>query len=343
MRLLASTSDVLKLTTVGATEAIDVSVDYVDKDGSTITPGRTVTAQIVAAQSLGTICAAPTGTAIRNIKSISISNRNVSASVTISVFRYDGTTNSLIYPTFALPAGYSLVYEDIGGWTLFDASGGAVVTPLTGRFLLRTYILNGTTAFVTGPQTNTIIARMLAGGGQGGGSPATTGVEGAGGGAGSYAEWKVAVSPNTSYVCAVGAGGSTSGTNATGQTGGITTLAVGGTTATCNGGVGGPVGTSIAVPVLGGAGGAISTNATLVIPGASGFPPMCTGTALNNASGAGACSQLGNGGAAKVNAANTTGSAAGGYGAGGGGSVSTGTAQAGGAGSPGIIIIDEYS
>src|SRR3954463_13753630 len=107
MRLLASTSDLLKLTTVGATEALDVSVDYVDKDGTTITPGRQVTPQIVAAQALGTICAAPTGTAIRNIKSITIANRNVSASITVSVFRYDGTTNSLLYPAFALLAGYT--------------------------------------------------------------------------------------------------------------------------------------------------------------------------------------------------------------------------------------------
>lgn len=339
MILFTTSTGALKLVTAG-TQTLDVHTSYVDVSGTTVTPGATNSA-ISSATTTSIVPAS--GTAVqRNVKHVSICNKDSTSSVGLLIQHYDGTTTIQLIK-ITLLAGYTFTYNDLDGWVLIDASGGRVESPLAGRWLKRTVILNGTTTFTTGPSTNTIVARLVAGGGQGGGSPATTGVEGAGAGAGSYAEWNVAVSPNTAYTCAVGAGGTTGGTNAAGQNGGNTTLAVGATTVTCNGGTGGPVGTSISVPVLGGAGGAISTNGSVNTGGGAGSPPTCTGTAANNASGKGGDSELGAGGAALLNASNATGNAAVGFGGGGGGSSSTGTARAGGPGSNGVIIVDEYS
>ncbi len=340
MILLTGTAHLLQIVTASSV-ALDAHASYMDLNGSTVTPIALNVVQITGTTTT-TLVGSPASSTQRAIKYVSIRNTHASSSNQITIQHSDGTTTSTMLK-MTLLAGYTLSYNDVYGWEITDAGGAPVITPLAGRFLKRTVILNGTTTFTTGPATNSIVARMVAGGGQGGGGIATTGCNGAGGGAGSYAEWAVNVTPNTGYTCAVGAGGTTGGTGVLGQTGGVTTLAIGGTTVTCNAGVGGAVGASISVPVLGGAGGVVSTNGTLNATGGAGGISVCTGTALNNASGKGADSQFGGGGAAKLNASATTGAAAGGFGAGGGGGTTTGTATAGGAGSAGVIIIDEYS
>jgi hypothetical protein len=336
--LLTSTTDLLEVVTSGA-QTVHVQASYVDLSGSTVTPGRLNT--IISSATTTTVVGSPAASTQRTVKFLSIQNTS-GTSETVTVEHTDGT-NVIQLQKLTLLAGYTLVYNEGSGWTLYDGSANIQMSQGSGRFLKRTVILNGTTTFTTSPNTNSIIARMVAGGGQGGGAPAVAGECGSGGGAGSYAEWQVAVSPSTGYTVAVGAGGSTSGTGAAGQTGGVTTFAVGATTVTCNGGVGGNPGTSIALGVLGGAGGAVSTNGTLNAPGAAGEPNICTGTAADNRSGGGANSQFGNGGAPLFEASGTTGNAAGGFGAGGGGASTTGTAEKGGTGSNGVIIVDEYS
>jgi hypothetical protein len=335
--LLAGTAALLQLITA-STSIVQVQASYVDLSGSTVTPGTQNTSINSAATT--TVVASPAASTQRTVKFLSI--QNTGAAETVTVQHTDGTTPVQLQK-LTLPSGYTLVYNEGSGWALYDASGNIQTGLGPGRWLKRTVILNGTTTFTTTSATNSIQARMVAGGGQGGGGAAVAGECGSGGGAGSYAEWQVAVSPSTTYTCAVGAGGSTGGTAANGQGGGITTLAVGATTVTCNGGGGGLVGASAAVPVLAGAGGAISTNGTLNAAGAPGEASVCGAAAADNRSGFGASSQFGGGGAALLEASNSAGNAASGFGAGGGGASTTGTATKGGNGANGVIVIDEFS
>jgi hypothetical protein len=342
MILLTSTSDIIEVITSGSA-AIHAHASYVDLSSGVVTPNRTNT-PVIASATTTTLVASPGGSTQRNVKMLSLYNADASASNTLTIEHYDGTT-TITLKKFVLLAGYTMTWTGENGWQLTDNNGAIVTAPTPGRFLKSTLLTSGTT-FTTGAQTNTIKARMVAGGGQGGGNAATLGTCGGGGGSGSYAEYVASVTPSTNYTYAIGAGGSTGGTGANGQAGGNTTLTVGATTVTCNGGSGGIEGTSISVPVLGGAGGTISTNGTLNIPGDPGEPCITTGTAGNNRSGAGAPSMLGAGAASILEATNSTGNSAAslGYGGGGGGSAtSAGTARAGGAAAPGCIIIDEYS
>lgn len=217
--------------------------------------------------------------------------------------------------------------------------------PVAGCLLSRSVLTAGTT-FTTGNRTKKILIQLIGGGGGGGG---TTGAAnqagvGGGGGSGSYAEKFFTVLPNTAYTYAIGGGGNGGvNTGATGSTGGASTFAVSGTTVTANGGLGGvgmTTGTSV-IQALGGNGGAVSTNGDVNTAGQAGtWSHRSSGTVA--ISGVGASGYFGGGG----NARNTlgTGNAGGQYGAGGGGACSIGNNnQTGGAGSPGVIIVWEFS
>lgn len=339
--LLTSTSDLVQVVT-GGTQVVHVHASWLDNAAGTITPTRLNT--IISSATTTTVVGSPAASAQRNVKFLSIQNTDASASVAITVQHTDGTTAVQLFKA-TLPAGWTASYNDLEGWFCVDAAGGRVVNPLQGR-LLKTSLLTSGTSFTTGPSTNSLRLRLQAAGGQGGGCSATIGCVGGGGGSGSYAEWVVAVTPNTTYTYAIGAGGSTGGTGANGQAGGNTTFTVGATTCTANGGGGGNNGGSISVPVLGGTGGALSTNGTLNLPGSPGEGCITTGTAANNRSGAGAIAVLGAGANAVLEATNTNGSSAAALGYGGGGSgaaTSAATARSGGAGAPGCIVIDEFS
>lgn len=343
MLLLNNTTSLLKVITAGS-QAIDVTVDWMDDLAGAITPGTLNTA--ISSATTTTVCVSPAGSTSRNIKTITIRNTDASASDLITVERYDGTTTSTMWQ-FALQPGYSWTYMDFAP-IVTDTNGGQYVTPLAGRFLKTTLLTSTASAnFVTGPQTNTCKIRQVGGGAQGGGAPATTGENGSGGGAGAYAEATQAVTPNTSYTYQCGAAGTTGGTGANGQAGANTTSTIGAVLITSPGGSNGLVGASIALHVAGGLGGTISTQGSaigaLLAGGMAGDPSYCIGTAVDNGSGAGGSSQFGAGGAGQLNISNATGLAAVGYGGGGGGATTTGTARAGGAGSPGCIVVDEYS
>jgi hypothetical protein len=342
MLLLTSTSDKVQAITSG-TANIDVHADWVDNASGVVTPGRTNTA--ISSATTTDVVAAPASSTQRNVKNMTFRNKHASSSQTLTVQHTDGTTVvELIKIT--LLAGEILVWNDGAGFRVYDAAGGAKTAGRTGRYIKTTVLTSGT-SFTTSPETNSIFVRVQAGGGQGGGctvgSASISG--GAGGGAaGGYAEKTFAVSPNTAYTYAIGAGGSTSGTGAnTGQAGGNSTFAVGGVTVTANGGPGGIGCTSAATVVtLGGAPPAVSTSGDVNasgMPGGHGFV-SAVGVAV---SGHGGSSQFGAGG----NSLKTqgTGNAAIGNGAGGGGgcTISTTGAVAGGAGTGGIIIVDEFA
>ena len=202
----------------------------------------------------------------------------------------------------------------------------------------------GTFTYTPDPHLLFAFIRLMAGGGGGAGSNGGINLigNGAGGGAGSYAEaWKTAAQIGASQTVTVGAKGpgGASGSNP-GSTGGNSSV---GTLVTANGGQGGGAGGTNGAD--GGPGGAAGTG-DLATPGGTGETSM--GAQFGNAvlpSGAGANSPWGGGGRGQRAASSAAnGNNATGYGAGGGGGTCASTASnaAGGDGSPGIVIIDEY-
>lgn len=186
--------------------------------------------------------------------------------------------------------------------------------------------------------------RLVGGGGGGGGSVITNAAQvsyGSGGVSGSYAEGYFTTVPASAGVT-VGAGGSgVAGAN--GTAGGGSSV---GSLISVNGGSPGATYGPAAPPFISTAfptGVSITGGAYLAIPSeASIIASVLSLTA--GYSGAGASGHLGSGGAARGGAG--TGFSAGGNGAGGGGSISlasTASASAGGNGSPGIVIIEEYT
>lgn len=359
MILLTSTSDLIQaLTAAGSNIAFDVHASYVDYNGTTVTPGRTNTAQITSATTT-TIVGSPGSSTQRNVKHISIRNAHASASNTLTVQHYDGTTTTTLVK-YTLLAGESMQYWDERGWIVIDASGGIKNSPSVGRWLSTTVKTSGTT-HTTGGATNTIHCILIGGGGASGAVNANTanciGVAG-GGASGGYAEKWFAVSPNTAYTCQVGAGGTVAGfpaanAVATGGQGTNTFFVVGATNVVANGG---PGGTAILTAANGSAsalGGGLPTTSTSGDINGSGAPGgtglaivLPAGQVANTAAGGGGGeSPYGGAGAgAKANSAGGTPVANTGSGAGGGCALGINTTVCTGvAGATGVIIIEEYS
>jgi hypothetical protein len=185
---------------------------------------------------------------------------------------------------------------------------------------------------------------LIGGGGQGGGTQTTAGQMGAGGGSGALVIGFFDVEPGqTSVSYTIGAGGSSAGTNATGQNGTASTLTYNGVTWTAGGGSGG---TTHATANGGGNGGtATAVGADLTEDGNKGRGGgTSSGSTATGFTGQGANTPMGYGAGGDTNgtAAGGNGLAGQGYGAGGsGGRNGTGTtARSGGAGTAGILIIE---
>ena len=218
--------------------------------------------------------------------------------------------------------------------------------PNAGRYLGTTVLTSGT-SFTTGSLTNKIFIRVQAGGGAGGGgaTAAVSASAGGGGSAGGYAEKTFTVAPSTAYTYAIGAAGAAGAAGANdGLVGGNSTFAVGATTVTAFGGLGGigMAATTTVTSVLGGASPAISTNGDVNTGGEPGDPGIAFTGLLAN-SGAGGSSIFGSGGNGRITAG--TGAIGVGNGAGGSGGVvlNGSSAVAGGVGLAGIIVVDEYA
>lgn len=216
-----------------------------------------------------------------------------------------------------------------------------------GAPLARTVLTTGT-SFVTNPATKFALVQLVGGGAGGGGVEAAVGEVGAagGGGSGGYADKLFALLPSTAYAYVVGfaGGGGSSIGGLPGTDGGDTTFSDGTTTVTAFGGLGGEgsAPTDINVTRAGGAGGAISTNGDVNTGGAPGNPAVATNTLLIQ-SGAGGSGPFGGGGVGRTAASLGNGAAASGFGSGGSGAAASGDGQQGGGGTPGVIIITEYS
>lgn len=338
--MLLTSQDTLQLVT-GGTAATHVTVDYFDRKDSGGTPGRQRT--VITSAATTAIGDAP-GNGFRQVRGVRIANASGSASQTVTVQITDGTTVvRQIYLT--LQANEQLVYESESGWFVVDAAGGRKDAASVGRYLATTLLTAGT-EFTTGAETNTIKLRMVGGGAAGGGvtNVGAQAAAGGGGGAGAYAERTFAVSPNTVYTYAIGAGGAGVAEDA-GANGGDTTFSDGTTTVTAPGGTGGPQAAASAALTanLGGAGGAVPTNGDVNVAGNPGEPGVILIVAGPvGVSGKGGSSPFG-AGAIGLTAAGAGTAAADGFGAGGSGALRNGAAGTGGAGTDGAIVVEEYA
>ena len=120
MLLLTSTSDIIRVVT-GSAADIDVHASYVDNASGTITPGRTNTAAITTATTT-TVVASPGSGVQRNVKFLNITNAHATASTTVTVQHFDGTTSEDLIGVTLLP-GENLVLSSTGDWMHHDAQG----------------------------------------------------------------------------------------------------------------------------------------------------------------------------------------------------------------------------
>jgi hypothetical protein len=231
-----------------------------------------------------------------------------------------------------------------------DGTPGTSEGALIGR---QVFNAAGSGTYTPTPGTRRAIVRGVGGGGGGGGAPPTgaNGAEAASGGnSGVAIETEVVAAPNTLLTggpFTVGAGGVGTGNN--GTNGGDSTITINGVTLTAPGGVGGntsgfgalpPVivqpsaqppatGVDYSASDLGGSGFALATG-----PTSSGLQGGTGGSGDYGIGGLGALFFPGNG-------ADATGNGAGGGGA--ANSSSQPNFVLGGAGSPGLWIVEEYS
>lgn len=223
------------------------------------------------------------------------------------------------------------------GGIVIDASGvsggGGSFTPAI------TVLTSGTTWTTPGDITaSTVFKITMAGGGGGGGGHNTTNGEAAGGGAGgALVVYVTGLTASTGYTYAIGSAG-TGGTAAPtdGSAGGNTTLTIGATTYTANGGGAGAA-------AQGGAGGTggTATNGDINITGQAGSGSGGTASAATpGVAGGSPGLGLGVGGGAQRNTGGS-GLPGTGYGAGGGGG--THTSATGGNGTTGVIIIERIN
>lgn len=218
-----------------------------------------------------------------------------------------------------------------------------ITTQATGRWLGRViYATAG--AFTETPPAGAKLALydVNGAGGGGGGAQGTAAGQiaaGSGGGAGARAIKRVA-SPSiqTITVGIAGTGGAAAVAGTNGGTSSVGSLIV------CTGGLGGSAGTAGTGGTGSGATGGTATGGDINIAGANGFGPIGIASLPIVKSGMGANSTYGSGGLEQAVFA-TGGAAIGNGAAGAGGCVppSNAAGSSGGAGTPGIVIIDYFS
>lgn len=138
MLLLASTSDKIRLTT-GSALNIDVHASWVDKNGSTITPGNKNTP--ISTATTTDIVAAPASSTYRTVKTITVRNRDSTTSNAVTVIHTDGT-NAMEMTKVTLPAGFTLHYHESAGFWVTDANGANVFVEQTGGIQAAVNALN---------------------------------------------------------------------------------------------------------------------------------------------------------------------------------------------------------
>jgi len=305
-----------------------------------------------------------------------------SGSITLTTAQYQamclksGTAAFLADVTFVIPSGVA------GQWVVMNQSAASSfklivknaadatsVSVLGGE--VQTIYSDGTKVFLTVPQpvifetftsgtaatytptvgTRAIFVTILGGGGGGGGVDGQgvgTSACAGGGGAGARVELLItSVAATYTYTIGDGGNGGAAGAN-TGSTGGTTTFTGTGVSLSAAGGAGGQgrLGSSGGATANGGSGG-VGTGGELNIRGQQGFAGMVKdGNSV--AQGTGGSSVYGAGGIGTFVSGSSgggPGTDASGFGSGGGGAGSTGLSanDAGGDGSDGLIIVEEFT
>jgi hypothetical protein len=244
----------------------------------------------------------------------------------------EGATARALRPAERL----TLMSDGVSAWRV---AGGA------GR-LVNVQVFTASGTYTPTPGATRALVRGVGGGGAGGGVPATgagASSAGAGGGAGAHGvRWIDGTL--SSQAVTIGAGG-TPAAGAAGGPGGTTSF---GALLSCPGGFGGPAGSVLSSPGVASnaaSGGGAPSGATFGDGGAPGGVSIVLAS-TSALSGGGASSMYGGGGTpAGSNAtAGFNGNAGVGRGSGGGGGVAvqTGGPVQGGAGTAGLIIVEEY-
>jgi hypothetical protein len=136
--LLSTTKSQLQLVTAGsAVQNISVSVSWVDANNTTINPtGENPPNGVIISPGIYVIVPSPgptdspAPTTQRNIKNVAIANNDPTNAVVITVQIFDGTSISVIEPTFNLKPSYAFMYEDGRGWYL-KYLGADVIVAIT--------------------------------------------------------------------------------------------------------------------------------------------------------------------------------------------------------------------
>lgn len=155
MILLASSSDLVQVVT-GQSGTIDVHTSWVDYLSGAVTPGRTNTAITTATTT--TVCGSPTGSTVRNLKTLHIRNRHATSSCDITVKHTDGTTAVELHKV-TLTAGQALEYIEGLGFYILPASP---VSPATGNANTADVTASAADTYLTGSNL-TVGGRIQAG------------------------------------------------------------------------------------------------------------------------------------------------------------------------------------
>ena len=135
MLLLKTTSEVLRLVTSAAANAIEVHASHVDLNGSTVTPTSTNTKITTATTT--TVVPAPAASTVRNVKGLYVTNNSVGTSCDVAVQIFDGTNTFEIIQFILLP-GENMGYREDGSWVHRDAQGAEYPPAGLGKYGGRT-------------------------------------------------------------------------------------------------------------------------------------------------------------------------------------------------------------
>lgn len=124
MLLLTQTTDTIDAVTDTAA-TIDTHVSYADNDSGAITLGRELHA--ISTATTTTLCAAPTGTKVRNVKTIHARNKSASTASTITV-RFNA--NATIYELYSVTLRPGECLEYIEGVGFFVLAAPAPIVPV---------------------------------------------------------------------------------------------------------------------------------------------------------------------------------------------------------------------
>lgn len=269
---------------------------------------------------------------------------NVQSGAWILLYRIDSTANTvtiqragsdtidLSSTTVSLGAklsSLSLIADGVSRWITMGPRGSG---------LLAVQIITTTGTYTPNARATLIIVELVGGGGGGGGAALTAANQvsvGGGGGSGGYAR-KLLIGP-TSQTVTIGSGGP--GSAGVAGTAGTTTSF--GSVFSAPGGSGGAAGTSgSSSAATGGAGGAPSTG-DINVPGGIGELGWAIFSTGHFSGGYGGGNLYGAPGRGGFNSAGSPGS---GFGSGGGGASNPQSfvARAGGAGAPGVCMVNEF-